>query len=112
MNINTNKIETNLSFKTSTKKFLSSNFKVKTSINLPSIIGYISDDDNPSSYDSDHSFDFITSKVDALTDINLNEAEIPQEEEMTTASPLNAPKLSYMTKNTFINTQISLFNLD
>ena len=100
---------------------MSNNFRVKTSINLPSIIGYSSDDDNSSSLDSECSFDFINSKFDALTDIVLNENEFPQEDTIKiiadvpsnhNVSSLNAPKLSYMTTNTFTNTQISLFNLD
>ena len=121
MNSNSSKIETNFSHITPTKKFMSNNFKVKTSINHPFIIGYTSDDDNPSSLDSAYSFDFINSKFDALTDIILNENEIPQEDTIkistddvnnNNSSSLNAPKLSYMTENIFRNTQISLFNLD
>lgn len=122
MNSNSSKIETNFSHIIPTKKFISNNFKVKTSINLPSIIGYTSDDDNSSSLDSACSLDFINSKFDALTDIILNENEIPQEDNTikictddvnnNNLSSLNAPKLSYMTENIFRNTQISLFNLD
>ena len=105
-------------FKPSNKQCMLNSSKVRTSINLPFIIGYTSDEDsNSSSLDSEQSLDFINSKFDALTDIILNESEMPQEQSTSDpskhrSSPLNAPKLSYMTENILRYTQISLFSLE